>query len=48
MSTQTMAAMQMIAWTLAGGEGGKEPPPDSSSQSQDPQQIRDTFDITLR
>jgi hypothetical protein len=47
MSTQTVAATQTIARTLAGGGGGEEPPPDSRNQSQDPQRIRDTFDIAL-
>jgi len=47
MSTQTMAATQTIVRTLAGGGGGKEPPPNSENQSQDPQRIRDTFDIAL-
>jgi hypothetical protein len=46
MSTQTMAATQTIAQTLAGG-GGEDPPPNPRSQSQDPQRIRDTFDIAL-
>jgi len=46
MSTQTMAAMQTIAQTLAGG-GGEDPPPNPGSQSQDPQRIRDTFNIAL-
>jgi len=36
MSTQTVAATQTIAQTLAGG-GGEDPPPDPGSQSQDPQ-----------
>jgi len=38
--------MQTIARTLAGG-GGEEPPLDPGSRSQDPQQIRDTFNIAL-
>ena len=40
-----MAATQTIVRTLA--EGGKDPPLNSGSQSQDPQRIRDTFNITL-
>jgi len=41
--------MQTIARTLAGGGGGgEEPPPGLSQQSQDPQHIRDIFNITLR
>ena len=48
MSTQTMAAMmETIARTLA-GERDEDPPLDTSSNFQDPQQIRDTFDIALR
>jgi hypothetical protein len=42
MSTQTIAAMQTIARTLAGG-GGEDPPPNPRSQSQNPQRIRDTL-----
>jgi hypothetical protein len=45
MSTQTVTATQTIARTLAGGGGGKEPPPGTSHQ--DPQRIRDVFDIAL-
>jgi hypothetical protein len=48
MSTQTMVAMQTIVRTLTGGGGGGEPPLDPGSQSQNPQWIRDTFDIALR
>jgi hypothetical protein len=42
-----MAVMQTIARTLAGGGGGKDPPSNPSSQIQNPQRIRDTFNITL-
>jgi len=45
-STQTMAVMQTTARTLVGGGGGEDPL-DPSGQIEDPQHIRDTFDIAL-
>ena len=48
MSTQTISVTQTIARTLAGGGGDGEPPSGPSYQSQDPQHIRDIFNITLR
>jgi hypothetical protein len=45
MSTQTVTVTQTIARTLAGGGGDGEPPLGPSHQ--DPQRIRDVFDIAL-
>jgi hypothetical protein len=47
MSTQTLTTTQTIARTLAGGGGDGEPPSGPSHQAQDPQRIRDVFDIAL-
>src|SRR5216683_4317440 len=48
-STQTMATMtETISQTIAPGGDNDAPPPNTSNHHQNPQHIRDTFNITLR
>jgi hypothetical protein len=49
MSIQTMvAATETIVWTITGGGDEDMLPPNSDTHHQNPEHIRDTFDIALR